>query len=72
MQNLKDNNSLFCIDWKEFPHELYGSLDSGQEFSALEVMFMPCASAVPLLNGTIISADDTCIWDEAEVTEYLG
>ena len=53
-------------------HRLNGSWKTGFDFSALDVVLYPCASLIIGPDGTRYGADETCIWDEEEVKNYLS
>ena len=33
---------------------------------------VPCASRIPLFDGSELGADQSCEWDQTKVKEYLG
>ena len=35
-------------------------------------MIIPCASKVTLYDGSVVGGDESCVWDEKEVENYLG
>ena len=41
--------------------DLYGSEESGVDFTALEVMLIPCASKLTIFDGSVIGGDDNCV-----------
>ena len=53
---MKQNGGhLFCIDWTQYSHELFGYWRNRDNLSFVDVMLVPCAS-------TEAEADE-CVWD---------
>ena len=53
---MKQNGGhLFCIDWTQYSHELFGYWRNRDNYSFVDVMLVPCAS-------TEAEADE-CVWD---------
>lgn len=63
---------FFCNDWKAMRFALRGTETSGLEYTTFDPMLIPCASKVTLFDGSVIGGGDECVWDEKEVSEYMG
>ena len=53
-------------------YKLYGTSYNSNDYNAIDVVLYPCASKIKLFDGREVGGDDSCIWDEALVNEYLG
>ena len=51
---------------------LRGSYLTGNEFNAYDVWLTPCASYFELFDGSVLGADENCVWNQQEVQAYLG
>ena len=49
-----------------------GSEVGGVDFTTLDPMIIPCASQVTLFDGSVVGADDDCVWDKDAVMNYMG
>ena len=71
-KRLRDEGAFYCIDERALGFDLHGTEDTGVDFTALEIVLMPCASRVTLFDGSIVGGDDNCIWDQDEMINYVG
>ena len=60
------------MDWQSIPFKLFGDRWSGQSYSSIDVMFLPCATRLEAFDGSTLGGGDDCVWDKNEVVEYLG
>ena len=52
--------------------DLYGTYNSGEAYSGIDVGLFPCASRITLFDGSELGADQSCEWNQTKVQEYLG
>lgn len=72
VKRLQDGKHLYCQDWKELEFELYGTETAGVDYTALDVMIVPCASKITLYDGSVVGGDEDCAWEKEDVQSYLG
>ena len=60
----QNGGHLFCIDWRELSHDLFGYWRNQDNFSHVDVSLVPC--------GSTEAEADECVWDQEEVFEYMG
>ena len=51
--------------------DLYGSEASAIDFSALDVLLVPCASRITLFDGSVVGGEEDCIWDRNKMEEVF-
>ena len=71
-ERLRNEDALYCIDERALAFDLYGAEEKVGDFVALDTVLMPCASRVTLFDGSVVGGDDSCIWDQDEMTNYMG
>ena len=52
--------------------KLFGTNFASSDYNAIDVALYPCASRIEAYDGSILGADDSCVWDQGEVEDYLG
>ena len=67
-----DQQNLFCIHHKALEFEIFGTETTAVDFSVLDVMLVPCASRITFFDGSVIGGDDSCVWEEYDIEEYMG
>ena len=68
---LEDGN-LFCLDWENIEFSLHGDRWSGQSYSSIDIMLVPCATQFRAYDGSTFGGGDECEWDKEKVVDYLG
>ena len=63
---------MFCLHPEIKDIDLYGTWASGEAYSAIDVQLVPCASRIPLFDGSELGADQSCEWNQTKVQEYIG
>ena len=72
VQMLKENNNLFCLHPEVQNFNLQGSWLTTADYATYDVWLTSCTSQFKLFDGSEQGADESCIWDQQEVLEYLG
>ena len=68
----KANKNLFCLHPDLLEFYLQGSYTTGNDYTAIDVQLVSCASSYVLFDGTEQAADDDCVWDQQEVNTHIG
>ena len=71
-QKIQAEGGLYCLDWKNLDFALFGSWRKTGDYSAINVRLIPCAVQFEAVDGSLVGGDDSCVWDQDEVNEYLG
>ena len=66
------SKNLFCLDPAVIKFDLYGSQLTGNAYTAIDIMLVPCGSHFNLFDGSELGAEEDCIWDKKEVESYLS
>ena len=69
---LQKSENLFCLHPDAHNFELLGSWLTSSEANTFDVWLTSCSSYFELFDGNEQGADESCIWDQQEVQEYLG
>ena len=72
LENLKKNSGLFCLDWKEYGHDIWGTWTNGATYGAMDIMAVPCGNEYTAYDGRIDGPSEDCNWDKDELISYLG
>ena len=51
---------------------MFGSSYTGNDFRAIDVEVLACASRIQLHNGSYVGGDESCVWELKEVEAHLG
>ena len=51
---------------------MYGSYYNPQNYNALYIKQLPCATRVMLYDGSEVGAEEDCVWDQQQMEQYLG
>ena len=69
IQKFKQNGGLYCINYSLADINLYGSWIFENEYSALDIMAVPCGMQP---SGFTEPIREDCVWDRQEALNYLG
>ena len=72
VQMLHKSENLFCLHPEVLKFNLQGSSLRSADYNAYDVWLTSCTSYFELFDGSKQGADESCIWDQQEVQEYLG
>ena len=71
MNKFKQEGALFCLQPEVLETQLFSSWKLKQDYIALDIALVPCASKVELFDGSNQGAEDNCVWDEDQVKSYM-
>ena len=72
LNSMRRKGGLFCLDWAEHGHDIWGTWKTGKHYAAVEIMAVPCGHEYTAYDGTVERAREDCNWDKKKLREYLG
>ena len=67
------SKSLYCLHPSSRDFNLQGSFLTSAASTTYDVWLTSCASRFELFDGSVLEADEDCVWDQKKVIkEYLG
>ena len=65
VEKMKQESSLYCIDWDSTDVDLYGNWASTANYQAIDIMVVPCGQELPGLDQDAQDIEE-CVWDKNE------
>ena len=72
LEKIRKEGGLFCLDWTEHGHEIWGTWTNGKSYGAMDIMAVPCGYQYTAYDGTVERGREDCNWDKEKLIEYLG
>ena len=64
MAQIIDEISLMCLHPELRKFDLFGAQLTGNDYTAIDFMLVPCASRFVMFDGSEIGGEDFCVWDK--------
>ena len=49
-----------------------GAETGAVDFTAIDVMLIPCATRITLFDGSVIGGEEDCVWEQNKMQDHMG